>query len=436
MHNSRAAEVKRMQRSAEEKRRDVIIRRAAMRMRSQSMSRVFYAWYDYFAELKRQREVSERMLRRMLNQKLHSMFNSWRRNVSKLRTQRSLVENMVVRMKNKRVFATFNTWKYSAQQRKHLRKQFINKSRQWQRQSLSFALKRWYQYNVQVDSAKSLARRRNKGLVSLLFATRRKSAQKAWKIWIKFVWQCRVVDIELRHSESIHKLKGRVSYITSDVKKSVKEFRYKTLGTLLYHSKERGQRNALTKAFYRWGVYSINEALQEQQRNFLSFKKQMELELSKRESLTHWAINVSRIESEKYKSELQKRVAFLTFKQGIMHKRYQNAKLDREMYRQRILMHVSKSISCTMRRHETNKLLRRFCHWKVSIERNKADQAEEKTGNLKELLIHAKDDAQNSILQIVRDRLMANEKHRDFGSKSDFETEYGIEHDSLQEGFL
>ena len=162
----------------------------------------------------------------------------------------------------------------------------------------------------------------------------------------------------------------------------------------------------------------------------------MELELSKRESLTHWAINVSRIESEKYKSELQKRVAFLTFKQGIMHKRYQNAKLDREMYRQRILMHVSKSISCTMRRHETNKLLRRFCHWKVSIERNKADQAEEKTGNLKELLIHAKDDAQNSILQIVRDRLMANEKHRDFGSKSDFETEYGIEHDSLQEGFL
>ena len=105
------------------------------------------------------------------------------------------------------------------------------------------------------------------------------------------------------------------------------------------------------------------------------------------------------------------------------------------MYRQRILMHVSKSISC-MRRHKTNKLLRRFCHWKVSTERNKADQAEEKTGNLKELLIHAKDDAQNSILQIVRDRLMANEKHRDFGSKSDFETEYGIEHDSLQEGFL
>merc|ERR1711871_1576120 len=80
VHNSRAAEVKRMQRSAEEKRRDVIIRRAAMRMRSQSMSRVFYAWYDYFAELKRQREVSERMLRRMLNQKLHSMFNSWRLN--------------------------------------------------------------------------------------------------------------------------------------------------------------------------------------------------------------------------------------------------------------------------------------------------------------------------------------------------------------------
>ena len=73
-----------MQRSAEEKRRDVIIRRAAVRMRSQSMSEVFYAWYDYFAELKRQREArSERMLRRMLNQKLHSMFNSWRHSAIK-----------------------------------------------------------------------------------------------------------------------------------------------------------------------------------------------------------------------------------------------------------------------------------------------------------------------------------------------------------------
>ena len=154
------------------------------------------------------------------------MFNSWRQVVSKLQAQRNLLQNMIVRMNNKCVFATFNTWKYSAQRRKHLRKQFINKSRQWRRQNLAYALKRWYQYNVQVDSAKFLARRRHRGLLSLFLASRRRSAQQAWKVWVKFVWQSRVVDIELRHSERIHKLRGRVSYVTSDVKKSVKEFRY------------------------------------------------------------------------------------------------------------------------------------------------------------------------------------------------------------------
>ena len=59
---------------------------------------------------------------------------------------------------------------------------------------------------------------------------------------------------------------------------------------------------------------------------------------------------------------------------------------------------------------------------KVSIERNKADQVK-KNGNLKELLIHAKDDAQNSICKL-RDRL--TEKHRDLVA-SLILTEYGID---------
>ena len=71
------------------------------------------------------------------------------------------------------------------------------KSRQWQRHSLDFVLSDGINIMFKLTGLQNLlARRRNKALVSLLFATRRRSAQKAWKIWIKFVWQCRLVDIE------------------------------------------------------------------------------------------------------------------------------------------------------------------------------------------------------------------------------------------------
>ena len=74
-------------------------------------------------------------------------------------------------------------------------------------------------------------------------------------------------------------------------------------------------------------------------------------------------------------------------------------------------------------RHESNKLLKRFCRWKIAIEKSKAGEAEEKTDNLKELLVDAKVDAQNSIVQIVRERLIANENAR-FGKKMDDETKF------------
>ena len=81
------------------------------------------------------------------------------------------------------------------------------------------------------------------------------------------------------------------------------------------------------------------------------------------------------------------------------------------------------NLSCTVHRHESNKLLKRFCRWKIAIEKSKAGEAEEKTDNLKELLVDAKVDAQNSIVQIVRERLIANENAR-FGKKMDDETKF------------
>ena len=99
LHKSQAAELLHGQITNSNKLRQNVVHRAAMRMRSQSMSRVFYAWYDYFAELKRQREVSERMLRRMLNQKLHSMFNSWRLNVIEMKRQRTAIQRVAARIR-------------------------------------------------------------------------------------------------------------------------------------------------------------------------------------------------------------------------------------------------------------------------------------------------------------------------------------------------
>ena len=176
-------------------------------------------------------------------------------------------------------------------------------------------------------------------------------------------------------------------------------------------------RNRFT--FNRFVTPSSNEL----QNQLIIYQNQVGQELSRSESMTHWAINISRIESERHKSKLRKQVAFLNFKQAIIYKRYQNAKLDREIFRQRILSHVSKSISCTVHRHESNKLLKRFCRWKIAIEKSKAGEAEEKTDNLKELLVDAKVDAQNSIVQIVRERLIANENAR-FGKKMDDETKF------------
>ena len=108
-------------------------------------------------------------------------------------------------------------------------------------------------------------------------------------------------------------------------------------------------------------------------------------------------------------------------------------------FRQRVLTHASKSISCTVHRHEAAKLLKRFCHWKVIAEKSKAREAEEKTYNLKELLLSAKVDAQNSILQIVRERLRTNEKHR-FGRKmidlaQDENGHFSFDHDGEEKTF-
>ena len=149
------------------------------------------------------------------------------------------------------------------------------------------------------------------------------------------------------------------------------------------------------KSFYRWEVFSIKETYNEVQNRFKVFQNQRRLELSKSESITHWAINISRIESERYKSKMRKQVAFLTFKRAILYKRYRAAKLDREIFRQRILGHVAKSICCTVHRYEANKKLKYFCHWKIAVEKTKAGEAEEKSDNLKELLLIAKNDAQN-----------------------------------------
>ena len=79
-----------------------------------------------------------------------------------------------------------------------------------------------YQYNVQVDSAKSLSWRRSG---SRFFCSQMQKAQKLEDFGLLWVWQCRVVDIELRYAMRSTSLKARVSYITSDVKKFVKEFR-------------------------------------------------------------------------------------------------------------------------------------------------------------------------------------------------------------------
>ena len=55
-------------------------------------------------------------------------------------------------------------------------------------------------------------------------------------------------------------------------------------------------------------------------------------------------------------------------------KRYNRAKLDREMYRQRVLGHVAQAISCSVHRHEKGKLLKRFCRWKVIVEKRKTGE--------------------------------------------------------------
>eukprot|EP00943_MAST-04B_sp_MAST-4B-sp1_P008837 g8837.t1 len=196
----------------------------------------------------------------------------------------------------------------------------------------------------------------------------------------------------------------------------------------------------LLKSFYRWACFSTKGTCHELHQQLKISQNHIGNELSKSEAMTHWAINISRIESETYKSKLRKQVAFLTFKQAIVYKRYQNAKLDREFFRQRVLTHASKSISCTVHRHEAAKLLKRFCHWKVIAEKSKAREAEEKTYNLKELLLSAKVDAQNSILQIVRERLRTNEKHR-FGRKmidlaQDENGHFSFDHDGEEKNVL
>ena len=318
---------------------------------------------------------------------------------------------------------TFNSWIYAVQRRKYLRERFLHTARQWRQKSLSYALKKWYKFSLDVTSNESLKMQRSKQILNILLNKKRISTQNALRTWINFIWQCRVVDIQMHHNKNVHDLKNRVTHVTTDVRRSVREFRYKTLGSVIYHAKERGQRMAVTKAFYRWSLTSLKEANNELQNQLIIYQNQVGQELSRSESMTHWAINISRIESERYKSKLRKQVAFLNFKQAIIYKRYQNAKLDREIFRQRILSHVSKSISCTVHRHESNKLLKRFCRWKIAIEKSKAGEAEEKTDNLKELLVDAKVDAQNSIVQIVRERLIANENRR-FGKKMDDETKF------------
>ena len=117
-----------------------------MRMKSQTISRIFYAWYDYFAELKRQREVSERMLRRMLNQKLHAMFNNWRHNVITIKRQRIACERVAARIKLHSEAKCFHQWLNMIHIRQRVREHVKRTTRKWINQNLTVGWRAWIKY--------------------------------------------------------------------------------------------------------------------------------------------------------------------------------------------------------------------------------------------------------------------------------------------------
>ena len=120
---------------------------------------------------------------------------------------------------------------------------------------------------------------RSKQILNILLNKKRISTQNALRTWINFIWQCRVVDIQMHHNKNVHDLKNRVTHVTTDVRRSVREFRYKTLGSVIYHAKERGQRMAVTKAFYRWSLTSLKEANNELQNQLIIYQNQVGQEL-------------------------------------------------------------------------------------------------------------------------------------------------------------
>ena len=88
LYDSRAA-VKYMQLNDEEKRRQVVVRRVAMRMEIKDSIADIFSWSDYWHKMRHQKTIINRMLSRWRNQKKNATFRTWQANVQ----QQKQIEN-------------------------------------------------------------------------------------------------------------------------------------------------------------------------------------------------------------------------------------------------------------------------------------------------------------------------------------------------------
>jgi hypothetical protein len=236
-----------------------------------------------------------------------------------------------------------------------------------------------------------------------------KAVSKSMTLWKEYLWHSRSIEttrgLEICHATEVKSLHSNIEKMSISIRKSVKRFRHRAFTIMIARAAERGRQLQLRRAFHDWNVRAISQKHEEY---VLASKFQVDqatAQALKNEQMTHWAINVARVEAERSRSKLLQKASFHQLQVKVAQKQRDQMKLNYRMYRARILYYMSRALSNALIRHEKGKLARGFYHWKLLSHVEKAQILERKTEDLHNRLVHAKVGAENAIVEIVRERL-------------------------------
>jgi hypothetical protein len=381
-------------------------------MKHQLISNVFYAWYDQYAEIKRAKDISDRALRKMLNMRLHGMFRTWHNNANELKTQRRNTKRVLARIQLASEARCFHRWEYFVQRRQRAREQVSRSMRKWTNQNLTLGWRTWNLFvkhsNLNMQRKRTLQFQVQK-LKIMFRVLREKFLLRSMTKWREVIWHTRMLEqsntLKTVHAAHVQHIENNVIRMTREVRSSVAQFRHRTLTIVMHRAVERVRQQQTRKAFFKWVIQIMKQRQTQILLSTQSIQSQLKKEMEKSEKMIYWAVSMTRVECEGRTCRLLLQASFNRLRLQVVFKKRDSMKLNMETYKARVMFHIGKTVSCVLLRNRKQKLLRRFSHWRVCAHIQKSVELESKTAELRHLLLGAKNSAEDSIVQIIRDRL-------------------------------